>query len=80
MTKKEQRAERAHDLTNTITLELCGDALLKALFAFRKAYGEAYPNEYERDFEKLRELHQAVADTTHVCFLRKHALMQEMAE
>lgn len=80
MTKKEQRVERAHGLADIITLELQGEALLQNLFAFRKAYGMAYPNEYERDFEKLRELHQAVADTTHVCFLRKHALMQEMAE
>ena len=80
MTKKEQRVERAHDLANVITLELCGEALLQALQAFRKAYRNADPHGYEQDFETLSEAGRAVAEVTNNHFQLKFRIMQEMGK
>ncbi len=80
MTKKEQRVERAHDLANIITLELCGNNLLQALFDFRKAYGNADSNGYEQAFETLSAAMRVVAEVTDSNFRLKHSIMQEMGE
>ena len=80
MTKKEQRVERAHDLADVITLEFCGEALLQALLAFRKAYGKADLQGYERDFDTLSAAGRVVAQVTYDNFKLKFSIMQEMGK